>query len=627
MAAITILDTVPSAVPTPSSGKTSLFIDSDVMKVKTSTGSVITVGGGSVSSVDVSGGLTGLTFTGGPITSSGTITMGGALGTAYGGVPTGGTTGQVLAKTGTGDYSVAWTTPAAGGVTSFNTRTGAITLTSTDVTDALAYIPAHSGANGDITSLTSITGGISSPDFVQFDTAATPTPAVGQLNWNSTDGTLEVGLTGGNAVLQIGQEQVVRVLNNTGSTLLNGQVIYITGASGNRPTAALAKANSETTSESVIGILTEDILNNQQGFATTNGIVHNIDTSAFTDGAMIYLSPTVAGGITATEPVAPEHRVVLGYVIRAHATVGQIFVAIDTGMELAELHDVLISTPTQGQVLTYDTNVWKNHTPYTASASAPINPYPGDTWTNTDTGITYEYFTDGDSSQWVQWNGTSLPTALATTSINNSGNLILPKTSGNGIQLDNASPTFGWNDLLGPITTKGTGATVPTFAAFIGNIFEYQFDTVGAPGSARTAYLVYHMPHDYVPGTDLYWHIHWAHNSASLIAGALTWKYEVSYAKGFNQQAFGATKIGTVTQLASPFQYQHMVAECQLSVAGGSATQLDSSQLEVDGIIILAFSCSDNGMTPATNPFVFTSDIHYQSTGITTKNKAPNFYS
>ena len=182
MAAITILDTIPSAVPTPDSGKTSLFIDSNIMKVKTSSGSVMTVGGGSVSSVDVSGGTTGLTFTGGPITSSGTITMGGALGTAYGGVATGGTTGQVLTKTGSGDYAIGWSTP--GGVTSFNTRTGAVTLSSTDVTDALGYIPGS--GTGSVTSvgitttssrITTSGGPITSSGNIALDLATTAVTA------------------------------------------------------------------------------------------------------------------------------------------------------------------------------------------------------------------------------------------------------------------------------------------------------------------------------------------------------------------------------------------------------------------------------------------------------------------
>ena len=201
------------------------------------------------------------------------------------------------------------------------------------------------------------------------------------------------------------------------------------------------------------------------------------------------------------------------------------------------------------------------------------------------------------------------------------GNLVLPNTSGNGIKLNTTTPAFGWADILGPIEQRGSGVTVPTFAAFIGNIYAFQFDN-----TSRTGYVVYHIPHDYVPGTDLFWHVHWAHNSAAVTTGSVTWSYEVSYAKGFDQAAFATPVTGTITQAASTVQYRHMVAEGQISVAGGSATQLNSNNIEVDGLVIIAFTCSANTMSAATSPFCFCADLHYQSTGITTRNKAPNFY-
>jgi hypothetical protein len=65
-------------------------------KVLTTNGTTVSwttvTGTGTVTSVDVSGGATGFTFTGGPITAAGTITMTGTLGIAHGG------TGQVTAS-------------------------------------------------------------------------------------------------------------------------------------------------------------------------------------------------------------------------------------------------------------------------------------------------------------------------------------------------------------------------------------------------------------------------------------------------------------------------------------------------------------------------------------------------
>lgn len=232
---------------------------------------------------------------------------------------------------------------------------------------------AASGANSNITSLSGITGAITTPTYIDFATGATVTPAVGRLTWDATDGTLQFGLAGGNVNLQIGQEQVVYVLNKSGGNYTNGQVVYINGAQGNRPTVLLAKADSEATSKGTIGFLTENINNNAQGFVTTSGIVRGVDTSAFTDGDVLYLSATTAGGYTNVPPAAPNHLVVLGYVVRAHATVGEIYVKVDNGYELNELHNVLITSPTNGQLLTYNStsSVWENANPaYTGTVTS-----------------------------------------------------------------------------------------------------------------------------------------------------------------------------------------------------------------------------------------------------------------
>lgn len=217
--------------------------------------------------------------------------------------------------------------------------------------------------NTDITSLTGITGGISEVDYVQFDIANAITSAVGRINWNDTDGTLEFGLKGGNVTLQIGQEQVVRVTNSTNSDMLDGQVIYITGSTGNHLNVELAIANSETTSSKTFAIVTEPINKSQSGFATSRGLVRNIDTYALVEGGPVWLSPTVPGGLTAVKPSAPYHAVLLGWCVRRHATVGSIFVHIANGWELEELHNVSINgTLTNNSVLTYNTatQLWEN---------------------------------------------------------------------------------------------------------------------------------------------------------------------------------------------------------------------------------------------------------------------------
>jgi hypothetical protein len=205
---------------------------------------------------------------------------------------------------------------------------------------------------------------ISDPDLmnVDFSTSNTASGAVGRLTWNDTDGTLDLGLKGGNVTLKIGQEQNVRIYNETASGFTDMQVVRVTGSSGTRLTADLAQANAENTSASTLAIMAEPAASHAEGFATTFGLIRQVNTSAFSEGATLYLSPSTAGGITTTRPTAPNHTVILGWCFRSHATQGQIYVNINNGYELEELHDVLITSVANNNMLRYNSSsgVWQN---------------------------------------------------------------------------------------------------------------------------------------------------------------------------------------------------------------------------------------------------------------------------
>jgi hypothetical protein len=153
------------------------------------------------------------------------------------------------------------------------------------------------------------------------------------------------------------------VRNETGATLSKGTVVYINGGAGNKPLVVKASASSESGSSKTFAILAQDIPTNQNGQAVTMGLLKGLDTTAFSAGANLWLS-TTAGQITSTPPASPNHAVFLGNAVRIHATQGEIEVRIQNGLEIGELHDVLITTPTNGQVLKYDsaTSLWKNAT-------------------------------------------------------------------------------------------------------------------------------------------------------------------------------------------------------------------------------------------------------------------------
>lgn len=298
-------------------------VQSDVTKKTTVSDILTSAGAGTVTSVNVSGGTTGLTATGGPITTSGTITLAGTLDVDNGG--TGATT--------------------ASGARS---NLGA----------------AASGANSDITSMTGVTGGISTPDFIQFDTAAGATTAVAKEYWDDTSGGLSYGMKGGNVTQQIGQQVYQRVYNNTGSTIAKGSVVYATGSSGTRTTIAKALATSDGTSAAVIGITAEAIANNSEGFILTEGELSGVSTSGIGDGEILWLSTTTAGAYTDVKAVAPNHLVLVGYCVKGGSVGGGIiYVKLENGYELGELHDVYVSSPANGQTLIYnETNDrWENH--------------------------------------------------------------------------------------------------------------------------------------------------------------------------------------------------------------------------------------------------------------------------
>lgn len=153
------------------------------------------------------------------------------------------------------------------------------------------------------------------------------------------------------------------VRNSTGSTLTKGQIVYLSGATGNRPNAVLAQANTQATSSKTIGMVIANISNNADGQIAVNGTLHDIDTSAFSAGDLLWLSATTAGAVVAnTPPAEPNYSVFIGYVARSHPNQGRVVLAIQNGYELNDLHGVQVTSEVGGNILVYDsaTSLWKN---------------------------------------------------------------------------------------------------------------------------------------------------------------------------------------------------------------------------------------------------------------------------
>jgi nitrogen fixation protein len=209
---------------------------------------------------------------------------------------------------------------------------------------------------------------------VSLDITPTGTPTVGTTQWNDNLGSSETTLKGGTVVLKNGVDLVARVVNkvtpNTTLTKANYSAVRISGAQGQRLAVELARANNDANSVDTIGLVTETIATNQEGFIITMGQIEDINTTGslqgetWVDGDVLYLSPTTAGRLTNIKPTGlTGHIVVIGYVEYSHAIQGKIYVKVMNGWELDELHNVYIdNTLANEDFLQYEssTELWKN---------------------------------------------------------------------------------------------------------------------------------------------------------------------------------------------------------------------------------------------------------------------------
>lgn len=205
--------------------------------------------------------------------------------------------------------------------------------------------------------------------------ALTSLGAIGSVA--SVDGSVAVVQTGTSIDLSVATSGstttvLTQVRNTTGATLTKGTLVYMSGATGQLPTVSKALATSDATSAQTLGMMTTDLANNSNGYVTVIGLISNIDTSAFSDGDQLYLSGTTAGTYTSTKPYAPIHLVYVGFVEYAHPTQGKIFVKVQNGYELDEIHNVSARTPTTGQTIVWNssTNLWEQNT---VSLTAGVN--------------------------------------------------------------------------------------------------------------------------------------------------------------------------------------------------------------------------------------------------------------
>jgi cytoskeletal protein CcmA (bactofilin family) len=199
-------------------------------------------------------------------------------------------------------------------------------------------------------------------DTAQTTLSTTPVLGAGEFGLETDTMLLKVG-DGTNIwgdLEYLNGQQNTLCYNGTGSTIPKGSVVYISGAQGANPSISLADADAESTSSKALGITTKAITTGNTGPVGVFGRVMGVNTSGFTAGDALWLSST-SGGITNVKPTQPAHQVFIGYCIKV-GTSGSVFVNPQNGYELDELHDVLITSKTNNDLLTYESSsgLWKN---------------------------------------------------------------------------------------------------------------------------------------------------------------------------------------------------------------------------------------------------------------------------
>lgn len=201
-------------------------------------------------------------------------------------------------------------------------------------------------------------------DAVAFDLNPVNAPAAGQIVYDGASGALSYLLNNSNVLSRIGQTMHAYVHNAEAVTITKGQAVYLFSASGNKASVKLANNTSDATSAKTFGLAAENIGAGQNGMVICQGVLDGLNTGMYTAGDTLYLGNT-AGSYTNVKPYAPNHFVYIGIVERANAGNGQIYVRVQNGYELDEIHDIdLITTPpTNGNVLTYNGSLWVPQAP------------------------------------------------------------------------------------------------------------------------------------------------------------------------------------------------------------------------------------------------------------------------
>lgn len=222
-----------------------------------------------------------------------------------------------------------------------------------------------------------VSGSIQGVDYIDFDVSASITqPSIGRLSWNQTDKTLDLGTGDGDTTLQIGQETVYPpVVNKDSINLGEGTLVMVDPtqiAQGNRIRVVRAISNGTYPSQFIVGILTENIAINQEGYATWFGYVRNLNIptlesssikpigEAWAEGNVLYPNPAVSGGLTYTQPTSPAIKSTIAVITAINGNNLTLLVRPTFTLNVGELNNVndITTSGSYGDLFVKSGSVW-----------------------------------------------------------------------------------------------------------------------------------------------------------------------------------------------------------------------------------------------------------------------------
>jgi len=210
------------------------------------------------------------------------------------------------------------------------------------------YLPLSGGT---VTGNTTFTSGLTI-NYIDFDTTPNvPNPTGGTLFYDSVSNSLSYKpITNNNDVtVNLGQEGLIKIFNNTGIQINNGQALFISGSTSGVSTVTLSIASGGSNPYyQVDGVATHDIPNGEFGFMTSFGVVNDINLTPFANGEDIYLSQTIAGSYDSFVNLSFTGRTVQIGHVNDNSSLGKLQVNINNESELG------LVTAKENNILTAD---------------------------------------------------------------------------------------------------------------------------------------------------------------------------------------------------------------------------------------------------------------------------------